>query len=99
MWLNLVFLLLLALVIMPTAVLLLGISRWQTGTTRLQARLEAGRGRIIPNTYDSNELDGLPAPVQRYFLASLKDGQPIAKGSFGSRSTIAPPAPRSPTAI
>jgi hypothetical protein len=77
MWLNLVFLLLLALVILPTAVLLLGISRWQSGTTRLQSRLEAGRGRIIPNTYDSNELEGLPAPVQRYFLASLQDGQPI----------------------
>lgn len=77
MWLNLVFLLLLALIIMPTAVLLFGVTRWQAGTTRLQSRLEAGRGRIIPNTYDSSELEGLPAPVQRYFLASLKDGQPI----------------------
>jgi hypothetical protein len=27
--------------------------------------------------YDARELEGLPAPVQRYFRAVLKDGQPI----------------------
>jgi hypothetical protein len=30
-----------------------------------------------PARYDSRELDGLPAPVQRYFRLVLKEGQPI----------------------
>ncbi len=34
--------------------------------------------RTLPTTrYDIRELEGLPAPVQRYFRAVLKDGQPI----------------------
>jgi hypothetical protein len=77
MWLNLVFLLLLALIFVPAVILLLGISRWQAGTTRLRSDLEAARGRIVPNIYDTTELTGLPAPVQDYFRAVLKDGQPI----------------------
>ena len=48
-------------------------------------RLESGRGAEAanplqptpPTRYDARELEGLPAPVQRYFRAVLRDGQPI----------------------
>jgi hypothetical protein len=39
--------------------------------------------------YDIRELEGLPAPVQRYFQAVLKDGQPlIASATFELAGTI-----------
>ncbi|MEO5733561.1 MAG: DUF6544 family protein [Rubrivivax sp.] len=39
--------------------------------------------------YDAREIDGLPAPVQRYFRAVLKDGQPlIATATFDLVGTI-----------
>ncbi len=51
--------------------------QWQSSTDKLRARLIDGRQAITPKTYDSKELEGLPDPVQRYFQAVLKDGQPI----------------------
>ena len=60
-----------------------GEHQWAGEMKALQARLEAGRtdgkpgGTSPPTHYDVRELDGLPAPVQRYFRAVLKDGQPI----------------------
>ena len=60
-----------------------GERQWAGEVSALQASLEAGRldgkpGGISPPThYDARELDSLPAPVQRYFRAVLKDGQPI----------------------
>lgn len=50
---------------------------WQSGTQKLQARLDAGRQPIKPAAYDARELEGLPAPVQRYFRAALSAGQPL----------------------
>jgi hypothetical protein len=35
---------------------------------------------VRPNTVDFRELEGLPAPVQRYFRAVLKEGQPMVAG-------------------
>ena len=43
------------------------------------ARVPAPAGRH--QVYDDRELDGLPAPVQRYFRAVLKDGQPLIAGA------------------
>jgi hypothetical protein len=40
---------------------------------RVDARVDPPR----PTRYDAHEIEGLPAPVQRYFRAVLKDGQPI----------------------
>lgn len=55
-----------------------GASRWESGTRALVARLEAVRVRPGTTRFDAaRELDGLPAPVQRYFRAALTDGQPI----------------------
>jgi hypothetical protein len=60
-----------------TAALLLGAHRARRATRDLHARLLAGREPIRPRNYDARELDGLPEPVQRYFRAVLRDGQPI----------------------
>ena len=60
-----------------------GERRWAGATQALRGNLEAGRiddkrdEKSPPTRYDVRELEGLPAPVQRYFRAVLKDGQPI----------------------
>ena len=60
-----------------------GARRWTDATQALERSLEAEAlddqqvGQRPPTRYDALELDGLPAPVQRYFRAVLKDGQPI----------------------
>ncbi|OYV01952.1 MAG: hypothetical protein CFE45_02580 [Burkholderiales bacterium PBB5] len=61
--------------------------RWAKAAQALHVKLEAGRldglqngpprGATLPTRYDARELEGLPAPVQRYFRAVLQDGQPI----------------------
>lgn len=73
------------LVIVPVALAalvvglgVLGASRWSAATRALTGRLEAARLPIAPQRYDAaRELEGLPAPVQRYFRAVLRDGQPM----------------------
>lgn len=64
-------------VLLTTAALALawGERRWQSDTSRLRAELAASRQPITPARFDASELDGLPAPVQRYFLKVLKHGQ------------------------
>src|SRR5512140_2658295 len=54
-----------------------GTARWAESTKRLVLRLEGARMPAIMSRYDAHELDSSPAPVQRYFRAVLKDGQPI----------------------
>lgn len=54
-----------------------GVFRWEAGTRELRARLEAARKPVAPRRVNFRELDGLPAPVHRYFRAVLKDGQPM----------------------
>ena len=59
-----------------------GARRWSGDMRALRTELDAGRGdgsrdADSPTHYDVRELDGLPAPVQRYFRAALADGQPI----------------------
>lgn len=68
-----------------------GERRWAREVGALSDLLEAGRGdgrgigsesgqptpTAPPTRYSVRELDGLPAPVQRYFRAVLQDGQPI----------------------
>lgn len=57
-----------------------GTSRWTEATQTLLRQLEAARLPATASRYDAHELEGLPAPVQRYFRAALKDGQPIITG-------------------
>lgn len=54
-----------------------GSLRWRIATQAQMAQLEAARMSVPSNHYDVRETDSLPAPVQRYFRAVLKDGQPI----------------------
>jgi hypothetical protein len=50
----------------------------RTHTTQLESGSVDARGRLpLPARFDARELEGLPAPVQRYFRAVLNDGQPI----------------------
>lgn len=71
-----------------------GSARWNAAARELTARLDAARTPPAPSRYDARELEGLPAPVQRYFRAVLKDGQPIVTaagvehtGSFNMSAT------------
>jgi hypothetical protein len=52
-----------------------GNARWAEATRALLGRLEAARLPPTSSHYDARELEGLPAPVQRYFRSVLKDGQ------------------------
>jgi MFS family permease len=54
-----------------------GARRWQAATNALHAGLDTARAPVEPRTFDPAELAGLPAPVQRYFRAALKEGQPM----------------------
>lgn len=66
-----------------------GGSRWRAVTQAQMALLDAARMAAPAGLYDARELDGLPAPVQRYFRAVLTDGQPfIAAASFELAGTI-----------
>ncbi len=63
----------------------MGSRRWADRMGNLTRGLKSGRNVEVakpphPNDtthYDARELEGLPAPAQRYFRAVLKDGQPI----------------------
>jgi hypothetical protein len=71
---------------------LLGENRWAALMHTHTGQLESARAdmqgqapgqapRASPSRYDMRELESLPAPVQRYFRAVLKDGQPIIKAA------------------
>jgi hypothetical protein len=68
------------IVIAVAVVVVYGALRWGAGTRELRARLEDARIPVKPETVDFRELEGLPAPVQRYFRTVLKEGQPMVKG-------------------
>jgi hypothetical protein len=59
------------------AAVLYGAARWQSGTRQRHAALEAARRPTRPAIYDARETEDLPLPVQRYFRAVLKNGQPV----------------------
>jgi hypothetical protein len=54
-----------------------GSYRWQSETNKLHTKLINGRQEIKPKIYDQKEIEGLPAPVQRFFRTALKNGQAI----------------------
>ena len=66
-----------ALVVASAALVLYGKARWNAGTTQLLNRLDAAQVKSAPQFFNAKELEGLPAPVKRYFQTVLKDGQPI----------------------
>jgi len=66
--------------VLLVGVWLYGAYRWNTETQGLRSRLAASRVPIRPQTVDFHELEGLPAPVRRYFRAVLEDEQPMVAG-------------------
>ena len=70
------------LVVLAIGLRAAGTARWaemiRTHTTLLESGSIDACGRLpSPARHDARELEGLPAPVQRYFRAVLTDGQPI----------------------
>ena len=60
---------------------LYGAYRWGSETQELRARLDTARAPVRPQNVDFRELEGLPAPVKRYFGIVLRDGQPMVAGA------------------
>ena len=76
-WMKWLGLLVTSLTVLVAGLMVYGSWRWNERSTALLARLEAARLPHAVARYDARELDGLPAPVQRYFRAALTDGQAI----------------------
>jgi hypothetical protein len=79
LWLGLA---LCSLVVAAVGLSAYGSKRWTDTIRTLTGQLEAARidepaQPSSPTRYDARELEGLPAPVQRYFRAVLTGGQPI----------------------
>ena len=73
---------LVVLVVLAIGLRAVGAARWtelvRTHTTQLESGSVGAQGRLpSPARFDAHELEGLPAPVQRYFRVVLTDGQPI----------------------
>jgi hypothetical protein len=83
LWLGLVVCVLAA---MALSLVEYGAHRWARATRALTSRMEAAVADDTARSpsatrYDPRELEGLPAPVQRYFRAVLKEGQPLVAGA------------------
>jgi len=91
-----------ALVVIALGLRAVGASRWAELISTHTRQLESGRRNVqrpaqggqpsqarFDARYHVSELEGLPAPVQRYFRAVLTDGQPIiAAASIEMAGTI-----------
>ena len=62
-----------------------GAKRWSGKAWMLARGLDTARADAgaepRPTHHDRRELEGLPAPVQRYFRTVLRDGQPVIAGA------------------
>ena len=76
-----VLVLVLVLVAVTAAAVTYGHLRWNRLTAALFERLDVARAPLHPARVDLREIDGLPAPVQRYFRAVLQDGAPMVVGA------------------
>ncbi len=77
-WFKGLVIMLVALAVIVATLAAYGALRWAAATRVLYSRLEAAHQPVVPTRYDAaRELGGLPAPVQRYFRAALRDGQPM----------------------
>lgn len=77
MWWQGVAVFLIVIVVGVAGAVLYGAARWKSDTRDLCARMEAVRVPATSESYDPRELEGLPAPVQRYLRAVLQEGQPL----------------------
>ncbi|MBN1196442.1 MAG: hypothetical protein JXA62_03460 [Candidatus Aminicenantes bacterium] len=77
MWWKVAAIVFVFLVLVMAVAIHYGKNRWRSDTRNLYAKMETARISIVPASYDPHELEGLPAPVQRYFRKVLKEGQPM----------------------
>lgn len=68
-----------AVILATAAALLVAALRWRAATRQALARLGADLPSVPAATYSERELAGLPAPVQRYFRAVLREGQRVVR--------------------
>jgi hypothetical protein len=61
-------------------VTLYGAFRWEAETQALRNQLQASRVSVQPQIVHFDEINGLPAPVQRYLRKTLQDGQSMVTG-------------------
>jgi hypothetical protein len=80
MWWKVIIVVLVVLALIITVLILYGRNRWQLDTEELLTKMESARIPVTSKLFDPRELEGLPAPVQRYFRAALKEGQPLVTG-------------------
>lgn len=80
-WIAWLVLVLVALAVGLAGLAAFGASRWAAATQALLGQLEATRHQATAARYDARELETLPALVQRYFRAVLRDGQPVVTGA------------------
>lgn len=59
------------------AAAVIGARRWDAESSRVMAQLRAHEAANVPPYSEARDLEGLPAPVVRYFRRVLRDGQPI----------------------
>jgi hypothetical protein len=76
-WSTWLFLIVAALALIFLGLTAVGAVRWTGATQAILARLEAQRLPASAARYDPREIEGLPAPVQRYFRTVLTLGQAI----------------------
>lgn len=77
MYLKIIVIIVVILVFLLVVAILYGSNCWRADTRQLHARMEAASVPIAPTSYNPGELNGLPAPVQRYFRTVLKEGLPL----------------------
>lgn len=70
-------LLVVGLAVLFVVAMLFGRLSWESRTRELHRRLEGTRKPVQPKVFDVREMEGLPAPVQRYFRTVLHKGQPM----------------------
>ena len=74
---KILFSIVLVLAVVYAGAVAFGAWHWDRVTQTLVARLTAARQPAQPRVVDFRTIEGLPLPVQRYFRAVLRDGQPM----------------------
>jgi len=81
MWWKIVAVTVIVLILVIIGLIIYGRKSWQAQTKALQTSIEAAQLPPTSETYNANSTENLPAPVQRYFAAVLKDGQPLIRAA------------------
>ncbi|MBK8726188.1 MAG: hypothetical protein IPL96_09030 [Holophagaceae bacterium] len=78
---RLILAILAALLFLATLARYFGDARWRERTADLRSALTSARRPPRVARFETAELEGLPEPVQRYFRAVLRPGQPMLLGA------------------